>query len=142
MKLIFHIIQYDNRQVANIFKALANCFSKNIKLSKVPQSKTIRSRGLRGRLLGPLIKIGLSLKNALTPLPKCVLVPLGLTATSAADAVIHKKILGSRTSGSVTTTLIVSNEEMRDIMQIAKSLEPSDLSIKGITETTENETKE
>ena len=30
---------------------------------------------------------------------------------------------------------------MRDIMQIAKSLEPSDLSIKGITETTENETK-
>ena len=48
-------------------------------------------------------------------------------AASAADAAIHKKMFQS---GS--TTLIVSNEEMNDIMKIIKSLEESDLLIKGL----------
>ena len=53
-------------------------------------------------------------KNALKPLPKSVLIPLELTATeSARDAANHKKILGSG-----TTTLIIYNEEMNDIMKI------------------------
>ena len=45
-----------------------------------------------GRLLGPLLKTDLSLmKNALKPLVKSVLIPLGLTeAASTADASFHK----------------------------------------------------
>ena len=48
----------------------------------------IESGGSLGRLLGPLLKTGLPLINdVIKPLPKSVLIPLGLTAaTSAADA--------------------------------------------------------
>ena len=52
----------------------------------------IQLGGLLGRLVGPLLKTGLLLKNVIKPLAKSVLIPLGLTATaSAADAGIHKK---------------------------------------------------
>ena len=37
------------------------------------------------------------------------------------------------------TTLIISNEEMNDIMKIIKSLEESGLLIKGVNETIRNE---
>ena len=51
----------------------------------------IQSGEFLGKLLGPLLKIGLPLiKNVITPLAKSVLIPLGLTA-AAADAGIHKK---------------------------------------------------
>ena len=45
-----------------------------------------------GRLLGPLLKTGLSLiENVMKPLDKSVLMPLGLAAAeSAIDAAIHK----------------------------------------------------
>ena len=63
------------------------------------------------------------MENVLQPLAKCVLIPLGLTtAVSAADTKIHKKILGSG-----TTTLITSNDETEDIMNIVKSLEETGL---------------
>ena len=39
-------------------------------------------------------------------------------------------------------TLIVSIEEMNDIMKIAQSVEESDMLIKGVSETIENEAKE
>ena len=55
---------------------------------------------------------------------------------SAADAGIHKKILGSG-----TTALIISNDEMEDIKTV-KSLEDSDLLLKGISEAIQNEAKE
>ena len=56
----------------------------------------IQSGGFLGRLLGPLLQTGLPLiKNVIKPLAKSVLIPLGLTAAaSAADAGIHKNILG------------------------------------------------
>ena len=41
--------------------------------------------------------------------------------------------------GSGTTTLIISNEEMNDIMKIVKSLEESCLLIKGVSEVIQNE---
>ena len=44
------------------------------------------------------------------------------------------------TSGN--TTLIISNEEMNDIMKIVKSLEESGILIKGVSETIKNEAKE
>ena len=40
------------------------------------------------------------------------------------------------------TTLIISNEEMNDIMNIVKSLEESGLLIEGVRETIKNEAKE
>ena len=43
---------------------------------------------------------------------------------------------------SGNTTLIISNEEMNDIMKIIKSLEESALLIKGVSETIKNKTKE
>ena len=81
-------------------------------------------------------------------LAKSILIPLGLTAaTSAVDAEIYKKILGSRapafaTSGSGTTTLKISNEKMRDLMKIVKPLEYSGLLIKVSTQAIQIETKE
>ena len=68
------------------------------------------------------------MKNVLKRLVKSVLIPLGLTAAAPAiEAAIHKKIFGSD-----TTILIISNEEMNDIMKIVTSLEESGLLIKGI----------
>ena len=57
----------------------------------------IQLGGFLGRLLGPLLKTGLPLmKSVVKLLAKSALIPLGLTAvTSATDAAIHKKILGS-----------------------------------------------
>ena len=42
----------------------------------------------------------------------------------------------------VITTLIISNEEMNDIMKIVKSLEESTLLIKDVSETVKNKTQE
>ena len=127
-----------NREVAILHKAFANHLSADIKLSKTQLSKMIQSGWFLGRLLGPLPKAGLPLiKNVIAPLAKSVLIPLGLTAAaSAADAGIHKKILGSG-----NTTLIISNNEMQDIIKIVKSLEDSGLLLKGVTETVQNEVK-
>ena len=135
-----HELLLTNRQVANLRKAFANHLSTDIKLSKTQLSKMIQSGGFLGRLLGPLLKTGLPLiKNVIKPLAKSVLIPLGLTAAvSAADAGIHKKILGSGN----TTTLIISNDEINHIFKIVKSLEDSGLLLEVVTETVQNEVKE
>ena len=127
------------RQKTKIRNAFNNNTSTNMKLSKAQINKIIQSGGFLGKLLGPLLKTGLTLiKNVIKPLAKSVLIPLGLTAaTSAADAGIHTKILGSG-----NTTLIISNEEMNDIIKIVQALEDSNVLLKGVTETVKNETKE
>ena len=136
-----HELLLTNRQVANLRKTFAKYTSKDIMLSKTQLSKMIQSGGFLGRLSGPLLRIGLPLmKSVIKPLAKSVLVPLGLTAAaSAADAGIHKKILGS---GHNNTTLIISNDEMDDILKIVKSLEDSGVLLKGFSETIQNEAKE
>ena len=135
-----HKLLLTNRQVSNLRKAFANHSSADIKLSKTQLSKMIQSGGFLGRLLGPLLKTGLTLiKNVIKPLAKSVLFPLGLTtAASAADAGIHKKILGSGN----TTTLIISNDEMNDVIKIVNYLEDSGLLLKGVIGTVQNEVKE
>ena len=137
-----HELLLTNRQVGNICKAFANHLSTDIKLSKTQLSKMIQSGGFLGRLLGPLLKTGLPLmKSVIKPLAKNVLIPLGLTAAaSAADAGIHKKILGSGHNNN--TTLIISNDEMDDILKIVKSLEDSGELLKGVSETIQHEAKE
>ena len=44
--------------------------------------------------------------------------------------------------GSGVTTLIISNDEMNDILKIVKSLENSGLLLKGVSETIQHEAKE
>ena len=130
-----HELLSTNRQVANIRKAFANHSSIYIKLSKTQLSKMIQSGGflgnLLGKLAGPLMKVAM-------PLAKNVLAPLGLSAAmSAIDGSIEKKMLGSG-----TTTLIISNDEMDDILKIVKSLENSGVLLKGVSETIQHEAKE
>ena len=48
----------------------------------------------------------------------------------------RKKILGSG-----NTTLIISNDEMEDIIKIVKSLKDSCLLLKGVSEAIQNEAK-
>ena len=88
--------------------------------------------------LASLTRIALPLmKNMHKLLAKSVLVSLRLTAAvSAADAAIQNKIF------ELATTIIISNEEINDIMKIVKFLKESDLLIKGVSETIKNEAKE
>ena len=130
-----HELLLTNRQVANIRKAFANHSSIGIKLSKTQLSEMIQSGGflgnLLGKLAGPLMKVTM-------PLAKHVLAPLGLSAAmSAIDGSIQKKMLGSG-----ATTLIISNDEMDDILKLVKSLENSGVSLKGVSETIQHEAKE
>ena len=127
-----HKLLLTNRQVSNLRKSFSSHSLTDIKLSKTQLLKIIQSGGFLGRLLRPLLKTGLPLiKNAIKPLAKSVLILSGLTAAaSAADAGIHKKILASG-----NTILIISNNEIEDIIKIVKSLEDSGLLLKGVTET-------
>ena len=108
--------------------------STDLKLSNAQVSKIIQSGGFLGSLLsklaGPLMKVAV-------PLAKNALAPLGITAAASAIAEIQKKI-----HGSGTTTLIISNDEINDTMKIVQALEDSNISLKGVTKTIKNETKE
>ena len=128
-----HKLLLTNRQVANIRKAIANHTSTDIKLSKSQLTKMQKGRFLR--FLAPLLKSGLPfLKSIIKPLGV-----LGLTAAaSATDAAINKKVLGSGNH----TTLIISIDDMQDLLKIIKSLEDSGILLDRITETEKNEVKE
>ena len=129
-----HELLLTTRQTTKLRNAIENNMSTDIKLSKAQISKIIRSGGFSDKILSPLFKTGL-------PLLKSVIKPLGLlglaAASSAIDADIQKKIYGSG-----TTTLIISNKEMNDIMKIVQALEDSNILLKGVTKTIKNETKE
>ena len=114
--------------------ALENNISTDIKFSKTQMSKISQSGGSLGSLLSkisPLMKVTV-------PLAKNILAPLRVTAAaSAIDTGIQKK-----KHGSGTTTLIILNEEMNDIMKIVQALENSNILLKGISKRLENGTKE
>ena len=75
------------------------------------------------------------------PSLKSVIKPLGLlgltAASSAIDFGVQKRIYGSG-----KTTLIISNEEMNDIMKIVQALEDSNVLLKAVTKTIKYETRE
>ena len=130
-----HELLLTTRQKMKLRNAFNNNMSTNLKLSKAQIIKTIQSGGFLGSLLsklaGPLMKVA-------APLAKNILAPLEITAAaSATDAGIQKKMHGSGTS-----TLIISNEEMNDIMEIVQALEDFNILLKGVTKAIENETKE
>ena len=82
------------------------------------------------------------IKFSKMPLLKSVIKPLGMlgltAAASATDATINKKILGSGNH----ITLIISNDDIQDLLKIVKSLEDSGILFDGITATVENDVKE
>ena len=106
-----HKLLLTNRQVANLHKAFANHTSTYMKLSKAQLTKMQKG--------GFLIFLALLLKSGL-PLLKSVIKPLGMlgltAAASATDAAINKKIVGSGNH----TTLIISNDDMQDLLKIVK----------------------
>ena len=74
-------------------------------------------------------------------LAKNILAPLGITAdASAINAWTQKKIHGS--GRPLSTTLIISNKEINDIIKIVQALEDSNILLQRITKTIKNETKE
>ena len=130
-----HKLLLTDRQVANVRKAFANNLSTDVKFSKSRLLKMSQSGGFLGNLLsklaGPLMKVAM-------PLAKNVLAPLRLSAAmSEIDGSIKKKMLDSG-----TTTLIISNDKMNDIMKIVKSLEDSGVILKCVSETIQHEAKE
>ena len=111
-----HELLLTNGQDSNLRKAFGSKSSTGIKLSKTQISKMTQSGGCLGRILGTLVKTGQPLmKNVIKALAKSVLISLGLTAAaSAADAGIHKKILGSGhcPSHDNNTVLMISNDTL------------------------------
>ena len=84
-----------------------------------------------GRFLSPLLETGLpSTKNLLKPLPTSVL------------SVSRRCSYSKEICGSGTTTLIITNEEIKDIMEIVEYLKEFGLLIKSVRETIKNEVKE
>ena len=120
-------------QNTKLRNALNNNLATDIKLSKSQIKKLIPSGGFLGKLLsklaGPLMKVAM-------PLAKNVLAPLGLTAAmSAIDGSIQKKIHGSGIK-------LIIEEDIQDIIKIIKELENSDILLKGVSKTIENEITE
>ena len=134
-KYLPHELLLTTRQKTKLRNAFNNNMSTDLKLSKAQISKIIQSGGFLGSLLsklaGPLMKVAI-------PLAKNILAPLGITAAaSAIDAGIQKKM-----HGSGAATLIISNEEMNDIMKIVQALKDSNILLKGVTKAIKSETKE
>ena len=129
-----HELLLTTRQTTKLRNAIENNMSTDTKLSKARISKIIQSGEFLGKLLGPFLNTGLPvLKSVIKPLGL-----LGLTAASLAiDAGVQRKIYGSG-----TITLVISNEEINDIMKIVQALEDSGILLKGVTKTIKNETKE
>ena len=101
-------------QKAKLRNAFKNYMSTDIKLSKAQIFKIFQSGGFLGSLLsklaGPLMKV-------VVTLAKNILAPLGITVAG-----VQKKL-----HGSWTTTLIISNECMNNILKIVQALEDSNI---------------
>ena len=135
------------RQKTELINEFNNNMSTDLKLSKTQISKIIQSRGFLGSLLSKLLIY--SLMKLAVPLANNILVPLQITAAaSALDARIQKKIHDSGCPpstmkvGSGTTTLIISNKEINEIIKMVQVLDDSNILLKGVTETIKNENKE
>ena len=115
-----------HRQTLSLRKVFNNHTSADITFSKAQLTKMQKGGFFKFLLL--LLKSGLPLLKSVVKL----LDLLGLTAAaSATDAAINKKILGSGNH----ITLIISNDDMQDLLKIVKSTEDNGILLNGITET-------
>ena len=107
-----HELLLTTRQTIRLTNAFENNIPIDIKLPTVQMSKVIKFGGFLGSLLSKLPG------------------PLMKVAVPYSD------------SASQTTTLIISNKEMDDIIKIIQALEDSNILLKRVTKTIENETNE
>ena len=111
-----HKLLLTARQKTKLRNTFNNNMSTDLKLSKAQFSKIIQSGGFLGSLLsklaGPLIEVAI-------PLAKTVLAPLGIQLLLRLLMQEFKEI---KIHGSGNTTLIISNEEMNDIMKTIQAL--------------------
>ena len=118
-----HELLSTTRQKTKLRNALNNNMPTDLALSIAQISEIIQSGGFLGSLLsklaGPLMRVAV-------PSTKSILASLGIAvAASAIDAGIQKKIHGS--GGPLSTTLIISNNKMNNIMRIVQALEDSNI---------------
>ena len=134
-----HELLQTTRQKKTTKKCINNNMSTDSKLSKAQMSKIIQF----GEFLGILLsKLAGPLMKAAIPLARNVLALLGIiAAASAIDARITKK-KKKKIHGSGTTTFIIWNEEMNDIMKTVQALEDSSILLNVVSKTIKNETKE
>ena len=109
--------------------------STDIKLSRILLSKIIKEGGNLGRLLMSFLP---KLIKSTISIGKNILAPLGLSAAMlATDAAFQKKMYGSG-----ITTLIISNDDLDDLIKIVTASEERDILLKGTSKTIKNETKD
>ena len=118
------------RQKTKVRNTFVKNMSKNIKSGKAPVPKITQSGGFLdvflGKLAGPPMKVAVRLaKDVLVPLPT-------LASATAIDGAIQRKMCerGVEKAGK-RITLIISNEDMADIIRIIKSLEKSGVLVDG-----------
>ena len=124
-----HELLLTTRPNTKLRYAINNNSAIDVKLSKAQTKKLIQSGGFLGKLLTKLAVPLMKVAN--------ILAPLGLTAAmSAIDGSIQKKIHG------LGVKLIIEEEDMQDIIKIIKELENSDILLKGVSKSIENEIKD
>ena len=120
-----HELLLTTSQKTKLRNAFNNNMTTDLILSKAHISKIIQSGAFLGSLLSKLA--GWLMKVAI-PLAKNIWALLGITAAaSAIDSGIQKKI-----HDSGTTTLIISNKKVNDIIKIVQGLEDSNIFLKGV----------
>ena len=107
----------------------ANNIPNVIKFSKAQLSEIIQSGRflgvLLGKLGGPLMRVGVSLAKTFLP----------LFVTMASAPTIYGAMCGKDVvRAGKGTALVISNEDMVDIIRIIKSLEDSGILIDGVSE--------
>ena len=121
-----HELLLTTRKTTKFRNAIENNMPTSIKLSKTQISKRIQSERFLGSLLS---KIERQLMKVAVPLVKNILAPLGITAAGwTIDAGISREIYSSG-----TTTLIILDEKINNILKTVQAIENSNVLLKGIT---------
>ena len=131
---LIHELYLTEQQLNKLRKKIESNMSTDIKLSKVQINKIIKEDGNLGRLLMHFLP---KLVKPAISIVKNILAPLGLSvAMSATDDAIQKKMYSSGNKA-----LIISNDDLNDLIKIATTLEEHDILLKGTTKTVKNNTK-
>ena len=126
-------ITLTNNEIKDIVKVMKFLENRGILLKGTTRKITSQEGGFLN-FLRPLVTAGL-------PLMKSVLTPMFCYHLDYQQQCQQQMQLFKKVHVSGTVALIISNEEMEDIMKIVKLLEKSGLLIQGISETIKNETK-
>ena len=130
-----HELLLTKRQKTKLGITFDNNIQADLKLSKAQIFKIIQSGGFLGSLLSRLAS---SLVKVAVPLAKKY-----FTSIRNCSSCFSNWCRNSKTKhGSGITPLIISNEEMNDIMKILQALEDSNILLKRVTKTIKNKTKE